>query len=114
VCEHRELIGVEAGHSLPRAATRAWRLALGAAPIVAATHIDGTSRPQTVPADGSPFRRLIEQFHADTGIPAVLNTSLNSGGEPIVESLEQALAFLFSTSADALVINHAVVLKEDQ
>jgi carbamoyltransferase len=84
------------------------------APIVAATHIDGTSRPQTVPPDGSLFRRLIEHFHADTGIPAVLNTSLNSGAQPIVESPEQALAFLFSTPTDALVINHAVVLKEDQ
>lgn len=84
------------------------------APIVAATHIDGTSRPQTVPADGSLFRRLTEKFNADTGCPAVLNTSLNSGWEPIVESPEQAMAFLFSTSADALVINHAVVLKEDQ
>jgi len=82
------------------------------APILAATHID--ARQQTVPAEGSPFPRLIEHFHTGTGIPAVLNTSLNSGGEPIVESPEQALAFLFSTSTDALVINHAVILKEDQ
>jgi len=82
------------------------------APIIAATHIDATSRPQTVAKDASPYRSLIEAFHARTGVPAVLNTSLNSAWEPIVASPEQALAFLFSSEADALVIGHCVVTKE--
>jgi carbamoyltransferase len=81
------------------------------APIVAATHVDGTSRPQTVARDGSAFRRLIEHVHARTGVPAVLNTSLNAGWEPIVASPEQALGFFFASAADALVINRYVVIK---
>jgi carbamoyltransferase len=80
-------------------------------PIIAATHIDGTSRPHTVPDDGSPYRRLIEHVHAHTGTPAVLNTSLNSGWEPIVATPEQALAFLYSSTADALVIGPFLVTK---
>ncbi|MBI1759381.1 MAG: carbamoyltransferase [Actinobacteria bacterium] len=85
---------------------------IDAAPIVAATHIDATSRPQTVEEDGSAYRRLIEVFHDRTGVPGVLNTSLNSGWEPIVATPEQALAFLYSSDADALVIGHHVVTKE--
>lgn len=82
------------------------------APIIAATHVDGTSRPHTVPDDGSAYRRLIEQVHARTGVPAVLNTSLNSGWEPIVATPDQALAFLYSSSADALVIGPYLVTKD--
>ncbi|MEU7631686.1 carbamoyltransferase C-terminal domain-containing protein [Nocardia sp. NPDC049220] len=80
-------------------------------PIVAAIHVDGSSRPHTVDAGTGVYRRLIEQFHQLTGIPAVLNTSLNSGWEPIIASPEQALAFLFSSPADALVIGCHVVTK---
>jgi len=82
------------------------------APIVAATHVDGTSRPQSVASDGSRYRQLIEQVHTHTGVPAVLNTSLNAGWEPIVASPEQALGFFYSSATDALVINSFVVTKE--
>lgn len=82
------------------------------APIVAATHVDGTSRPQAVPPDGSVYRRLIEHVHAHTGTPAVLNTSMNAGWEPIVATPEQALGFFYASAADALVINRFVVTKE--
>jgi hypothetical protein len=51
---------------------------------------------------------------ADTGSPAVLNTSLNASWEPIVASPERALGFLYSSAADALVINHFVVTEEDR
>ncbi|GAB3862106.1 carbamoyltransferase [Dactylosporangium cerinum] len=81
------------------------------APIIAATHVDGTSRPHTVPDDGTLYRRLVEHVHARTGTPAVLNTSLNSGWEPIVATPEQALAFLYSSTADALVIGPFLVTK---
>jgi carbamoyltransferase len=84
------------------------------APIIAATHVDGTSRPHSVPPDGTRYRRLIEQVQARTGVPAVLNTSLNSGWEPIVARPDQALALLYSTAADALVIGNFVVTKEER
>ncbi|KZM69769.1 carbamoyltransferase [Nocardia terpenica] len=80
-------------------------------PIVAATHIDGTSRPQTVPPRTGIYRQLIEHFHHLTTVPAILNTSLNSGWEPIVADPAQALAFFHSSPADALVIGTHIVTK---
>jgi len=47
-------------------------------------HRDGTSRVQTVPNDGSPFRQLLEEWYARTGCPMLLNTSLNIKGKPMV------------------------------
>jgi len=47
-------------------------------------HVDGTSRVQTVPADGSGIRRLLEAWYTRTGCPMLLNTSLNIRGEPMV------------------------------
>ncbi len=80
--------------------------------IVAATHVDYTGRLQTVRDDSSPYRKLIEAFYRKTGVPAVLNTSLNSGWEPIVESPDQALAFFFSSEADVLVLHDFIVTKQ--
>ena len=56
-------------------------------------HRDGTSRVQTVPDDGSPFRKLLELWYATTGCPMLLNTSLNIKGEPMVNDHADALAF---------------------
>lgn len=49
-------------------------------------HHDGTSRIQTVPNDGSGIRRLLEEWHKETGCPILLNTSLNIRGEPMVNN----------------------------
>ena len=59
----------------------------------AITHVDGTSRIQTVPADGSGIRRLLEQWMAKTGCPMLLNTSLNIRGEPMVNDRTDADRF---------------------
>lgn len=80
--------------------------------LAAATHIDFTGRLQTVSRDNSRYRELIEEFNKLTGVPAILNTSLNSGWEPIVESPDQALAFFFSCEADVLVLNEYIVSKK--
>ena len=50
----------------------------------AVAHVDGTSRVQTVPRDGSDFRKLLELWYSETGCPMLLNTSLNIRGEPMV------------------------------
>jgi carbamoyltransferase len=47
-------------------------------------HVDGTSRVQTVPRDGSGIRQLLESWYQRTGCPMLLNTSLNIRGEPMV------------------------------
>jgi carbamoyltransferase len=59
----------------------------------AIVHADGSSRVQTVPADGSGFRRLLEQWYAQTGCPMLLNTSLNIKGQPIVNTVKDAEDF---------------------
>jgi carbamoyltransferase len=52
----------------------------------AITHVDGTSRIQTVPPDGSGIRAVLEAWYAATGCPMLLNTSLNIRGEPMVNT----------------------------
>ena len=56
-------------------------------------HVDGTSRVQTVPADGSGIRRLLEAWYARTGCPMLLNTSLNIRGEPMINDRADADRF---------------------
>jgi carbamoyltransferase len=56
-------------------------------------HVDNTSRVQTVQADGSGIRRLLEAWYARTGCPMLLNTSLNIRGEPMVNDRADADRF---------------------
>jgi carbamoyltransferase len=56
-------------------------------------HVDGTSRVQTVPADGSGIRELLEKWFVMTGCPMLLNTSLNIRGEPMVNDRADADRF---------------------
>ena len=56
-------------------------------------HVDGTSRVQTVPCDGSGIRRLLEAWYDRTGCPMLLNTSLNVRGEPMVNDQIDAERF---------------------
>jgi carbamoyltransferase len=59
----------------------------------AVIHVDGTSRIQTVPKDGSGIRRLLESWMEKTGCPILLNTSLNIRGEPMVNDRKDADRF---------------------
>ena len=55
-------------------------------------HVDGTCRIQTVKESENPlYYKLIQKFKEKTGVPIVFNTSFNLGGEPLVETLEDAL-----------------------
>jgi carbamoyltransferase len=56
-------------------------------------HVDGTSRVQTVPKDGSGIRELLEKWYVLTGCPMLLNTSLNIKGEPMVNNRSDADRF---------------------
>jgi carbamoyltransferase len=56
-------------------------------------HVDGTSRVQTVPRDGSGIRELLEKWFVITGCPMLLNTSLNIKGEPIINNRADADRF---------------------
>jgi carbamoyltransferase len=69
-----------------------------------AIHVDGTARVQAVPEDGAIFSLLLSEFERQTGVPGLLNTSLNPPGAPIVETPADAIAILLSTRLDALAL----------
>ena len=58
------------------------------------THVDGTARVQVVKSDcESIFRKVIEEYYERTGVPMLLNTSLNIRGFPMVNDIEDAKGF---------------------
>ena len=60
----------------------------------AITHVEGTARVQTVRQTDNPtLHALLTRFHAATGCPMLLNTSLNIKGEPLVNTWEDAERF---------------------
>lgn len=74
--------------------------------VPAITHVDGTTRPQTVTPDANPaYYRLIREFFRLTGVPMVINTSMNVNREPIVETPIDALLCAFGTRIDALYLS---------
>lgn len=55
-------------------------------------HVDGTCRIQTVtPEQNKHFYDLISVFYEKTGVPVLFNTSFNLGGDPLVETLDDAV-----------------------
>ncbi|NKB60709.1 MAG: nodulation protein [Gammaproteobacteria bacterium] len=76
----------------------------------ATTHIDGSSRIQTVnKRDNARYWTLISEFHRLTGVPVLLNTSFNNHAEPIVDSIEDALISYLTTELDKLVIGDFLI-----
>ena len=82
------------------------------AEIPSGVHIDGTSRPQSVDANVFPrFHRLLIEFHQLTGVAAVLNTSFNISGEPMVRTARDALRTFSSLAIDHMFIDNWLVGK---
>jgi carbamoyltransferase len=80
--------------------------------LPAITHIDGTGRLQTVFRDANPrYYQLIERFGQATGVPAVLNTSFNLKGEPIVNTPANAFNTFSKSEMDTLVLGNFIVEK---
>jgi carbamoyltransferase len=80
--------------------------------LPAITHVDGTGRLQTVFRDANPrYYQLIERFSRATGMPALLNTSFNLKGEPIVNTPENAFNTFSKSEMDTLVLGNFVVEK---
>ena len=78
--------------------------------IPAVTHVDGTARLQTVSRDSNPiYYDLISEFYKITGVPVVINTSMNVMGEPIVNTPEQAYAILQNTEMDFLAMGNCLL-----
>ena len=78
--------------------------------IPAVTHIDGTGRLQTVSAESNPlYYNLINEFYKITGIPVLINTSMNVMGEPIVNTPEQAYAMITKTDMDCIIMGDNLI-----
>ena len=78
----------------------------------AAVHRDGSARAQTVRALENPrFHRLIERFSRRTGVPAVLNTSLNVAGRPIARDGADMARTFEEGKLDALIVGHRLFLR---
>ncbi|MBI3552857.1 MAG: carbamoyltransferase [Elusimicrobia bacterium] len=82
------------------------------AEIPAVTHVDGSSRIQTVGPEGDAlYRKLIARFQQATGVGLVLNTSFNLKGEPIVNTPAEAFATFMDSGMDALVVGPCLLEK---
>ncbi|WP_030606409.1 carbamoyltransferase family protein [Streptomyces sclerotialus] len=78
--------------------------------IPAVVHVDGTARVQTVEERTEPLvARMLAAFDRRTGIPVVVNTSLNTAGRPMVDSPREALECFGSAPVDLLAIGPFVV-----
>ncbi len=83
--------------------------------LPAITHVDYSSRIQTVSARTNPrYHQLIMAFKKKTGCPLVINTSFNVRGEPIVCSPKDAYECFMRTEMDVLVLQNQLLLKMDQ
>jgi carbamoyltransferase len=78
--------------------------------IPAVVHVDGTARIQTVDRAEEPVvARMLDGFERRTGVPVVVNTSLNTAGRPMVDDPRDALECFGSAPVDALVLGPFIV-----
>jgi carbamoyltransferase len=84
--------------------------------LIAVCHIDNTTRPQTVRREDNPeYYDLIMDNYKLTGIPAIINTSFNGKGEPIIETPQQAMAFMDRTPNMNFIVFNAkyIITRKD-
>ncbi|GAA0327639.1 carbamoyltransferase [Actinoallomurus spadix] len=78
--------------------------------IPAVVHVDGTARVQTVDSGREPLvAGLLTAFERRTGLPVLVNTSLNTAGRPIVDDIKDVLECFGATPIDLLAIGPFVV-----
>jgi carbamoyltransferase len=78
--------------------------------IPAVTHVDGTGRLQTVSKESNElYYNLINEFYKITGVPVIINTSMNVMGEPIVNTPEQAHNMILKTDMDYIVLGNNLI-----
>ena len=81
--------------------------------LPAITHVDYSARVQTVDSQRhGRFYRLLKAFEKLTGCPALINTSFNIRGEPIVCTPEDAYRCFLATDMDVLVLEDFILVKE--
>jgi carbamoyltransferase len=75
------------------------------------THVDDTCRVQTVTKEQNEhYYNLINEFKNLTGVPVLFNTSFNLAGEPLVETVEDALHTLYNSKLKYLYLPELEIL----
>ncbi|UKN01775.1 hypothetical protein K6119_18795 [Paracrocinitomix mangrovi] len=77
----------------------------------AVTHVDYSARLQVIENENHPLFQLLKEVKNQTGDAILLNTSFNTGGQPIVNDLEEIIDTFDSTAIDVLVINKTIIRK---
>jgi carbamoyltransferase len=73
-------------------------------------HVDGSARVQTVDGDEQPrMASVLAAFERRTGVPVLVNTSLNTAGRPMVDDPRDALECFGSAPVDLLAIGPFIV-----
>lgn len=81
--------------------------------IPTVVHVDGTARVQTVSSDDEPLvHEMLRHFERRTGLPVVVNTSLNTSSRPMVNDPRDALECFGSAPVDLLAIGPFAVRRE--
>ena len=81
--------------------------------IQAITHVDGTCRIQTVTEEQNPhYYKLIQEFEKITGVPILFNTSFNLAGDPLVETIEDALETMLKSEMKYMYVPELEMLLE--
>jgi carbamoyltransferase len=82
--------------------------------VPAVCHEDNTGRAQSVTEENNAhFYRLLRAFEERTGVPLLLNTSLNVMGKPIVSTFNDAMMTFLTTDLDVLVFGQYLFRKGD-
>lgn len=89
---------------------------LGEEELRAALHpADFTVRPQILQEEDNPgYYEIIKEFEALTGVGAVLNTSFNLHGYPIVLGTEEALHVFDNSDLDGLLLEDTLIYRGDK
>ena len=82
--------------------------------IPSVVHEDGTARVQSVNDDNPFFKKILEEYNSISGIPILINTSFNIGGEAIVNSIQDAIESFKQMDIDYLIIDDYVLTKADK
>lgn len=78
--------------------------------LPAVVHVDGSARAQTVDAASEPLlHRCLESFERRTGVPVLVNTSLNTAGRPMVDDPRDALECFATAPVDVLALGPFLV-----
>lgn len=80
--------------------------------LTSITHIDGTSRLQTINYNQNPYvYELLREFEKLSGVPILINTSFNIKGKPILTHYQAALQNLDSSELDGVILDKYYITK---